>query len=270
MLQARTANVNSRSRHSTLPDTPWSAMSARPWKGQLSALNAGTLGGKAAATKGDIIARYITPEQFQESCRPGRAGFSRCGVRPDSMARFDDRMVSTGKQALAVFVQRRLRHHQETLQKMKQPIPATDNQSTWRTPIESKRAEVERISRTRISKPKVSLSFYGVLCIYLALMVFAWGTSYKLSLYKAEHQGSPAKLCTRGSDAVENALDHAANGNTVAHAHLSIAVFFSRLQGTGDQSLDRLRDEAIIDRSPLSRAPILCLRPPPDERRSLD
>jgi hypothetical protein len=76
-------------------------------------------------------------------------------------------------------------------------------------------------------------------------------------------------VCTRGSDAVENALDRAAGGSVAVHASLSIAVFFSRLQGIEDHPLDRLRDEVIIDRSPLSRAPILYLRPPPDQRFSL-
>jgi hypothetical protein len=114
------------------------------------------------------------------------------------------------------------------------------------------------------------LSFYGLLCISLAFTVFAWGTGYKLSLYKAEHQSSPAKLCIRGSDAAKNALDHAANGSAVAHPPVSMAVLFSLLQGTDDYPLNRLRDEALIDLSPLSRAPILCLRPPPDEGRTLD
>ena len=101
-------------------------------------------------------------------------------------------------------------------------------------------------------------------------MVFAWGTGYKLSLYKTEHQSSPAKLCTRGSDPAKNALHQAVGGSAVAHALLSIAVPFSTLQGIGDDLVDRLRDEAIVDRSPLSRAPTLYLRPPPDEGRSLD
>jgi hypothetical protein len=101
-------------------------------------------------------------------------------------------------------------------------------------------------------------------------MVFVWGTGYKLSLYKAEPQSSPAKLCTRGSDAVKHAFDHAADGDAITHAPLIVAVLFSPLQGDGNGSEDRLRDAAIIDRSPLSQAPILYLRPPPDEGRSLD
>jgi hypothetical protein len=117
---------------------------------------------------------------------------------------------------------------------------------------------------------KALLSIDGVLCICLAFTVFAWGTGYKLSLYTAEHQSSPAKLCTRGSDPAENALEHVAGGNAIAHAPLSLAVLFSLPLGTEDYSFDRLSDDEVSDLSPLSRAPILYLRPPPDEGRTVD
>jgi hypothetical protein len=122
---------------------------------------------------------------------------------------------------------------------------------------------------TRSSKHKKLFSFYGFLCLSLAFLVFAWGTSYKLSLYKAEHENSPAKVCTRGSDAAKNALDHAVDGSAVAHTPLSMAVLFSFIKGTEDHPLDRLRDEGDISLAPLSLAPTLYLRPPPDERRSV-
>lgn len=134
--------------------------------------------------------------------------------------------------------------------------------------VELTRAKLERVPQTRTSAPKGLHSLYGVLCLSLAFMVFAWGTNYKLSLYKARHQDFPAKVCTRGSEPAKNALDHAAGSSGVAYAPLSIAVLFSALRGTGDDPVDRLRDEAIIDRSPLSRAPILYLRPPPNQRAS--
>jgi hypothetical protein len=124
------------------------------------------------------------------------------------------------------------------------------------------------MSQTRVWEPKGLLSFYGVLCLSLAFMVFAWGTSYKLSLYKAGRESSPAKVCTRGSDAAKAALDDAADGHPVAQAPLGMAVLFSFIQGTEDYPIDRLRDEVVSDLSPLCRAPILYLRPPPDERRS--
>jgi hypothetical protein len=114
------------------------------------------------------------------------------------------------------------------------------------------------------------LSFGGVLCVSLAFMVFAWGTNYKLSLYKAGHETSPAKLCTRGSDAEKSALDHAACTHTLAQMPFRIAALFSLPQWTEDYSADRLTNEAVSDLSPLRRAPILYLRPPPSKGRSLE
>jgi hypothetical protein len=101
-------------------------------------------------------------------------------------------------------------------------------------------------------------------------MVFAWGTSYKLSLYNTERQSFPAKVCTLGSDAAKNALDHAADSQTLSQLPLSVAILFSLPQRTEDYTLDRLSDEAVIELSPLSQAPILYLRPPPDKGRSFD
>jgi hypothetical protein len=101
-------------------------------------------------------------------------------------------------------------------------------------------------------------------------MVFAWGTNYKLSLYKTGHETSPAKVCTRGSDAAKSALVHAASSTKVEHALLSITVLFSPIQGTENPPACRPRDEVIIDRSPLGRAPILYLRPPPYEGCAID
>lgn len=123
---------------------------------------------------------------------------------------------------------------------------------------------MQRMSQTRIPQPKGLFSFYGILCVSLAILVFAWGTSYRLSLYNAGHENSPAKVCTRGSDAAKSALDHAAGGKAVVHLPVSIAILFSSFQETADYRVVRLRDEAIMDRSPLGRAPILYLRPPPD------
>jgi hypothetical protein len=132
------------------------------------------------------------------------------------------------------------------------------------------KAELKNSAQTRNSIQKRLLSIYGVLCISLAFTVFAWGTGYKLSLYTADHQTAPAKLCTRGSDPPKIAIDHAAGDDAAVRAHLRIAILFSLPQGTEDYSFERLREEAVSDLSPLSRAPILYLRPPPDEGRSLD
>jgi hypothetical protein len=100
-------------------------------------------------------------------------------------------------------------------------------------------------------------------------MVLAWGTNYKLSLYKVGHESSPAKLCTRGSEAAKTALSRAVTSPTSAQIHVLLSALFSLPQGTEGRFHGRLSDEAISDLSPLSRAPILYLRPPP-ERRSLD
>jgi hypothetical protein len=57
----------------------------------------------------------------------------------------------------------------------------------------------------------------GVFPLLLGLMVFGWGTGYKLSLYHshATHAAAPAKLCTRASDIAKGELDLAATGRTV-------------------------------------------------------
>ena len=129
---------------------------------------------------------------------------------------------------------------------------------------------MESIRQTRVSESKGLLSIDGVLCLTLAFMVFAWGTSYKLSLYDPGHESSPAKVSTRGSDAAKSALDQAAGAPTLAQMPLRIAALFSLPQRTEVHSLDRPSDEAVSDLSPLSQAPILYLRPPPGEGRSLD
>jgi hypothetical protein len=158
-------------------------------------------------------------------------------------------------------------------------VPPEVGQATYTEVRESKQlsrcdrftgVELECVSQTRISKPKGLLSFYGLMYLSLAFFVFAWGTSYKLSLYNPGHESSPAKVCTRGSDAAKNALEHAADDHILSPAPVSMAVLFSLPQGTEDYSLDRLRDEVATDLSPLDRAPILYLRPPPDEGRSQD
>jgi hypothetical protein len=129
---------------------------------------------------------------------------------------------------------------------------------------------LESISQTRILGSKRLLSFGGALCVSLAFMVFAWGTNYKLSLYKTGHETSPAKLCTRGSDAAKNAMGHTAGARTLAPTPLRIAALFSHPRETKSYPADWLSSEAICDLSPLRRAPILYLRPPPDKRRWLD
>ena len=103
-------------------------------------------------------------------------------------------------------------------------------------------------------------------------MIFVWGTGYKLSLYKVESgtSSAPAKVCTRGSDAAKSAADHAADRRMVAQKPLLLLALFSLDQGYETYRANPLREEVVSDLSPLSRAPILYLRPPPGEGLSLD
>jgi hypothetical protein len=136
-------------------------------------------------------------------------------------------------------------------------------------PVKSPKAKLEGAIPTRAAKAKGLLSLRGVVCLLLGFMVFAWGTNYRLSLYKTEHRISPAKVCTRGSDAAKNALDHVADGHNTTQSPPGMAVLSSLFPETRDLLFDRLSDDSVIDLSPLSSAPILYLRPPPDELLSL-
>jgi hypothetical protein len=126
-------------------------------------------------------------------------------------------------------------------------------------------------SRTSASS-KGLFSSHGMLCLALVCMIFAWGTGYKLSLYKVEcgTSSAPAKVCTRGSDAAKSTFDHAADGPTVALRPLYAAVLISLARGAEEHAVDRPGDEVVSDLSPLRRAPILYLRPPPYEGHFLD
>jgi hypothetical protein len=101
-------------------------------------------------------------------------------------------------------------------------------------------------------------------------MVFAWGTNYKLSLYKSEHGTPPAKVCTRGSDVAKTAfLAHAAKERAIVQPAVAIAVLCALLSPSEDRPIDWVRRHAAEDLAPLSSAPTLYLRPPPDELRLL-
>jgi hypothetical protein len=123
----------------------------------------------------------------------------------------------------------------------------------------------------RISQSKGLLSSYSVLYLALAVAIFVWGTGYKLSLYKVERgtSSAPAKVCTRGSDAAKTAVEHANDHPDVAEIPVFSAALFALDQGDDSRPMDLPRDEVVSDLSPLSRAPILYLRPPPDERLPL-
>jgi hypothetical protein len=100
-------------------------------------------------------------------------------------------------------------------------------------------------------------------------MVFAWGTNYKLSLYKIGSESPPAKVCTRGSDAAKDALSAHANIQATTQAHLELAAFFVLPTAVEGHPSHWVQDESVDDRSPLGKAPVLYLRPPPAELRLL-
>ena len=114
-------------------------------------------------------------------------------------------------------------------------------------------------------RDKASWSSCNLLLLLLALAVFAWGTSYKLSLYKTLPPGSstPAKLCTRSSDLVKGQLDAATNGHEVLHrvvlpglVPIVVELAFPLYRRTSQDSL-------ASEFSPLRDIPVLHLRPPP-------
>jgi len=102
-------------------------------------------------------------------------------------------------------------------------------------------------------------------------MIFAWGTGYKLSLYKSEPGAcaAPAKVCTRGSDAAKIAVEYAADGHAANTTFVAFATVFL-LDSPAKNYPANVRREEAVDLSPLSRAPILYLRPPPHEELLLD
>jgi hypothetical protein len=103
-------------------------------------------------------------------------------------------------------------------------------------------------------------------------MIFAWGTGYKLSLYKvdAAAYSAPAKVCTRGSDAAKSAIDHAADRPNAIQIPVLVAALFTIDNAVETDARGSRRQDPVIDRSPLNRAPILYLRPPPREGSLLD
>jgi hypothetical protein len=65
------------------------------------------------------------------------------------------------------------------------------------------------------SQPEWRFPLCGLLCLVLAVLIPVWGTAYKLSLYKTDQRGAPAKVCTRGSDAAKTGVSQAINGRKV-------------------------------------------------------
>jgi hypothetical protein len=106
--------------------------------------------------------------------------------------------------------------------------------------------------------------------LLLALMVFVWGTGYKLSLYKpaSKNGTAPAKLCTRDSDAARSAVLDATEG----HRAITLVVVLTPLIAPATVSLDThsrsVEDGQALNPSPFRPPAALDLRPPP--RRPLE
>lgn len=96
----------------------------------------------------------------------------------------------------------------------------------------------------------------------LPFMILAWGTAYKLSLYKANKTGTPAKVCTRGSDAAKSSVSQAVDGRkavgngTAPALPVSCGLVFSELHSV-------LLSNPIQVALPLQSGSVLSARPPP-------
>lgn len=108
--------------------------------------------------------------------------------------------------------------------------------------------------------------------LLLALLVFAWGTSYKLSLYKAlrERDGAtPAKLCTRVSDTARSGLIDASEGHRAMALVARWMPLFAPAMASPDSYRRRMEDGQSMNPSPFRPPAALDLRPPPMQQLEL-
>jgi len=101
--------------------------------------------------------------------------------------------------------------------------------------------------------------------LLLALLVFAWGTGYKLSLYKAlrEDGSTPAKLCTRISDMAKSALLDSTEDHRVRTLHSFVAPLCAPAIASHDWTRRSMEDGQAVNPSPFHPPAALDLRPPP-------
>jgi hypothetical protein len=104
-----------------------------------------------------------------------------------------------------------------------------------------------------------------LLFLLLAFMVFAWGTGYKLSLYKSlQGDGStPAKLSTRASDVAQSDLQNATTDQGPIELDSVATALPIPSAGQCASSRDRIADDQPINPSPFHPPSALDLRPPP-------
>jgi hypothetical protein len=125
------------------------------------------------------------------------------------------------------------------------------------------------ISQIRLSLPKSRRSLRSLACLLLAVTVVAWGTAYKLSLYKSGQHDTPAKVCTRGSDAAKSGLDQAADGRKLKQASVALICLSVVYASHFPPIVNSDHAKAADDFAPLRSTPILHLRPPPAELLTL-
>lgn len=96
----------------------------------------------------------------------------------------------------------------------------------------------------------------------LPFMILAWGTAYKLSLYKTNQTGTPAKVCTRGSDAAKSSVSQAVDGRKAVGNGTALALLVSYCLAFLE------RPSVVLSKQfqvilPLQAGPVLSARPPP-------
>jgi hypothetical protein len=118
------------------------------------------------------------------------------------------------------------------------------------------------LKHPRSSRFKWRSPLFGLLCAVLPFMIFAWGTAYKLSLYKTETNSAPAKVCTRGSDAAKSSVIQALDGREVFGKNITppLPVNFPIVSPGRDEVAQSEMCQVIL---PLQCCPMLAARPPP-------
>jgi hypothetical protein len=121
---------------------------------------------------------------------------------------------------------------------------------------------LDAFNHPRPSRPRWRLPLVGLLCVILPFMIFAWGTVYKVSLYKADKGGAPAKVCTRSSDAAKRSVSHAIDGHKdigngmVPSLPVNVSLILPELHAAA-------LAESLPVIVPLQSVPNLAARPPP-------
>jgi hypothetical protein len=129
---------------------------------------------------------------------------------------------------------------------------------------------ITRIQPSFLCGDRVRRSLSHSLFGLLAVLVFLWGTAYKLSLYRPPDNRVPAKLCTRSSDAAKNAVDDAANGGET-HPETLLLTLTPVLVAPLPLLLGRDRQDSLTkNSSPFHWTPDLFLRPPPEQVREIE